>query len=382
MKTIEVTLNVADDATADSIRDFLMDALEKGVKVEKVEDMQWIDLGLPSGTLWADRNADGYHTYGEAVLKFGDSLPSARQMAELMECCAIKWDDERKGLSVTGRNGNSIFLPALGFRDKDSQYVYSKGEYGYYWTSFYDHFSDTNAYYMRFDSGSVNPSGYCGFCEVTASGVSDEKEDDSKRVCKTLRVEAEISVFQICRIAVSTFFENFGFRKKIESADTNNAGDYGAANAGNYGAANAGYKGAANAGDYGAANAGNYGAANAGYKGAANAGYKGAANAGDYGAANAGNYGAANAGYKGAANAGYKGAANAGYKGAASVGEKGVAIVSTGGKTRGGKGSVLVLVNRDDYGNITEFKAVQVDGKQVKADTWYKLENGELKEAK
>ena len=164
------------------------------------------------------------------------------------------------------------------------------------------------------------------FCEVTASGVSDEKEDDSKRVCKTLRVEAEISVFQICRIAVSTFFENFGFRKKIESADTNNAGDCGAANAG--------YKGAANAGDYGAAKAG------------------------DCGAANAGN------------------------KGAASVGEKGVAIVSTGGKTRGGKGSVLVLVNRDDYGNITEFKAVQVDGKQVKADTWYKLENGELKEAK
>ena len=187
------------------------------------------------------------------------------------------------------------------------------------------------------------------FCEVTASGVSDEKEDDSKRVCKTLKVEAEISVFQICRIAVSTFFENFGFRKKIESADTNNAGD----------------KGTANAGNYGAANAGDYGAANAGDKGAANAGDKGAANAGDYGAANAGNYGAA----------------NAGNYGAASVGKNGVAIVSTGGKTKGDIGSVLVLVNRDDYGNITEFKAVQVDGKEVKEDTWYMLDNGELKEA-
>ena len=203
------------------------------------------------------------------------------------------------------------------------------------------------------------------FCEVTASEVSDEKEDDSKRVCKTLKVEAEISVFQICRIAVSTFFENFGFRKKIESADTNNAGDYGAANAGDYGAANAGNKGAANAGDCGAANAGN----------------KGAANAGDCGAANAGDYGAANAGDCGAANAGNKGAANAGDYGAASVGEKGVAIVSTGGKAKGGKGSVLVLVNRDDYGNITEFKTVQVDGKEVKEDTWYMLDNGELKEA-
>ena len=219
------------------------------------------------------------------------------------------------------------------------------------------------------------------FCEVTASEVSDEKEDDSKRVCKTLRVEAEISVFQICRIAVRTFFGNFGFKKKIEAADTANAGNYGAANAGNCGAANAGNYGAANAGYRGAANAGNCGAANAGYRGAANAGNCGAANAGNCGAANAGNYGAANAGNYGAANAGYCGAANAGYCGAASVGENGVAIVSTNGKAKGCIGSVLVLVYRDDYGNITEFKAVQVDGKEVKENTWYMLDNGELKEA-
>ena len=150
------------------------------------------------------------------------------------------------------------------------------------------------------------------FCEVEASDVSDERENDSKRVAKTLFVEAEISVFQICKIAVSTFFENFGFKKKIESADCNEAGYKGAANAGNYRAANAGNWGAANAGDWGAANAGNYGAANAGDYGAANAGYKGAANAGDKGAANACNYGAANAGDCGAANAGDYGAANAG----------------------------------------------------------------------
>ena len=179
------------------------------------------------------------------------------------------------------------------------------------------------------------------FCEVDADDVTDQIEDDSKRCAKTLTVKAEISVFQICRIAVSTFFENFGFKKKIESADTNVAGDWGAANAG--------------------------------YKGAANAGYKGAANAGDWGAANAGDWGAANAGDWGAA--------NAGYKGAASVGKNGVAIVSTGGKARGGKGSVIVLVNRDDDGNITEFKAVPVDGETVKSDTWYTLKDGELVEA-
>lgn len=83
------------------------------------------------------------------------------------------------------------------------------------------------------------------FCEIDAEEVSDEMESDSKRVAKRLTVKAEINVFQLCKIAVSTFFENFKFKEKIDSSDTANAGDCGAANAG--------YRGAANAGDCGAA---------------------------------------------------------------------------------------------------------------------------------
>ena len=171
-----------------------------------------------------------------------------------------------------------------------------------------------------------------------------------------------------------------------------NAGNYGAANAGNYGAANAGYRGAANAGYRGAANAGNYGAANAGYRGAANAGNYGAANAGDCGAANAGNCGAANAGNYGAANAGYRGAANAGYRGAAisrgsaSVGRGGVAVARgderNQNKVKGGIGAILIIALEPiDSTDIIECKAVVVDGKKIKADTWYCLKNGELVEA-
>ena len=183
------------------------------------------------------------------------------------------------------------------------------------------------------------------FCEVEASDVSDERENDSKRVAKTLFVATEISVFQICKIAVSTFFENFGFKKKIESADCNEAGYNGAANAGNYGAANAG--------DYGAANAGDYGAANAGYKGAANTGDYGAANAGNYGAANAGNYG--------------------------------VAIVSNDGKVKGGLGCILVARNIEyNYDanryEVSDWACAIVDNNKIKADTWYHLIDGELKE--
>jgi hypothetical protein len=126
------------------------------------------------------------------------------------------------------------------------------------------------------------------FCEIEAAEVSEERKEDSKRVAKKLTIKTEISVFYICKIAVSKFFENFGFKSKIYSAGAANADDRGAANAGDWGAANAGNRGAANAGDWGAANAGYQGAANAGDWGAANAGYWGAANAGDRGAANAG----------------------------------------------------------------------------------------------
>ena len=167
------------------------------------------------------------------------------------------------------------------------------------------------------------------FAVVEASEVSDEKGDDSKRVSKRISVKAEISVFEICRIAVSAFFENFGFRKKIESADTNNAGDCGAANAGDYGAANAGDCGAANAGDCGAANAG------------------------DCGAANAGNCGAA--------------------------------IVSNNGRVRGGHGCVLVARNIEwvwehDRYEVTDWACGIVDGVNIKEDTWYRLEDGKLVE--
>ena len=208
------------------------------------------------------------------------------------------------------------------------------------------------------------------FAVVEAEDVSDERNDDnSKRVCKRLTVKAEISVFEICKIAVSTFFENFGFKKKVESVDTNNAGNYGAAQAGDCGAAQAGDCGAARAGDYGAAQAGDYGAARAGDCGAAQAGYKGAAQAGNYGAAQAG----------------YKGAAQAGNYGAARAGNYGAAIVSSSGRVKGGYGCVLVARNIEyseetKRNEVTDWACAIVDGKDIKPDTWYRLKDGKLVE--
>ena len=105
------------------------------------------------------------------------------------------------------------------------------------------------------------------------------------------------------------------------------------------------------------------------------------ATAGDSGAATAGNYGAATAGNYGAATAGDSGAATA--RGKASVGKNGLAVVRGNGvMVRGGLGAILVIANeKDESYDITEWKAVVVDGKNVKADTWYKLVDGEFVEA-
>ena len=107
------------------------------------------------------------------------------------------------------------------------------------------------------------------------------------------------------------------------------------------------------------------------------------ASAGDYGAANAGDYGAANAGDYGAASAGDCGAAVS--RGSASVGSGGVAIARgderNQNKVKGGIGAILVIaLEPSDSTDIIEWKAAIVDGKKIKADTWYCLKNGELVE--
>ena len=50
---------------------------------------------------------------------------------------------------------------------------------------------------------------------------------------------------------------------------------------------------------------------------------------------------------------------------------------------KGGLGAILVIAEeeKDSY-DIAEWKAVVVDGEKIKADTWYKLDDGELVEVK
>ncbi len=104
------------------------------------------------------------------------------------------------------------------------------------------------------------------------------------------------------------------------------------------------------------------------------------ATAGECGAATAGNYGAATAGNYGAATAGNRGAATS--RGKSSTGTNGLSVARGNNvMVRGGLGAVLVVAeeNSDNY-DIKEWKAVVVDGERIKADTWYKLVDGQFTE--
>ena len=108
----------------------------------------YTDLGLPSGTKWKNFNATGFYTYDEAVSQFGNRLPTKPQWEELKAECQWSWNGS--GYKVTGPNGNSIVLPASGFRDG---IVKGVGYVGDYWSSTPE--GSDNARFLSFNSGEV-----------------------------------------------------------------------------------------------------------------------------------------------------------------------------------------------------------------------------------
>ena len=165
------------------------------------------------------------------------------------------------------------------------------------------------------------------YCEVEIEDNGQRSPEDSKVVGKKIKIGAELSTEQICRL----HFEYV--RSRCDPAKTNAAGDRESASAGE--------RGSASAGDYGSASAG----------------VCGSASAGDYGVSAS--------------------------RGSSSAGENGVAAArGKHAKVRGGIGSVLVVcVEKKDSYDIAEWKAAVVDGERIRPDAWYTVENGEFREA-
>ncbi len=83
-------------------------------------------------------------------------MPTYNDWNELKNNCAWTWTTLNgvKGYKVVSKsNGNSIFLPAAGYRN-DSD-VYPAGSYGGYWSSSLDSGNPKYAYSLRFHSGNV-----------------------------------------------------------------------------------------------------------------------------------------------------------------------------------------------------------------------------------
>ena len=184
---------------------------------------------------------------------------------------------------------------------------------------------DTFNYYFPGDSV---------FHEVELDEVSDKRNNDDTKVCaKTIRVGARLDVAGLCK----AHFEYVSAHCK--PANGRVAGDKESAAAGNCGSAAAG----------------------------------------NWGSAATGDWGSAAAGEQGSAAAGYKGSAAAGNWGSAATGEQGLACCR-GGKVKGGMGAVIAASELGDYGKNIRVAAAIVDGKEIKADTWYTVKNGKFVE--
>ncbi|MBR3413345.1 MAG: hypothetical protein IKG81_11725 [Bacteroidales bacterium] len=181
-------------------------------------DPDWVDLGLPSGLLWATRNVGAtspedygdYFAWGETVTKsvyawytyiygggsysltkycsipsmgyngftdnltilqpdddaatanYGGRTPTKEEWQELMNNTTSSWTTQN---GVNGRlfirNGNSLFLPAAGCRLGSS--LSADGSSGYYWSSSLDANGPDYAWYFGFGSGSQRMDYYDRF---------------------------------------------------------------------------------------------------------------------------------------------------------------------------------------------------------------------------
>lgn len=172
----------------------------------------WVDLGLPSGLLWATRNVGAtspvdygnYFVWGETTPKsssewsnyrychggplqltkycsnssygyngftdnltilqpgddastanYGGRTPTREEWQELMDKTTSQWTTQNgvNGRRFTGPNGNSIFLPAAGYLWGSS--LNEAGSYGSYWSSSLVKDNPDYAFCFRFDSSSL-----------------------------------------------------------------------------------------------------------------------------------------------------------------------------------------------------------------------------------
>ena len=186
---------------------------KKSETISQINGHEYVDLGLPSGIKWATCNVGatkpeefgGYYAWGEteekecydsstykwckgsddtmtkyctsftngtidnktvlaptddvAHVKWGGTwrMPTSDELDELHDNCTWTRTIQNgvKGYKVTSKtNGNSIFLPAAGYRCRTG--VDRRGSYGYYWSSLLCSSDSDDAYYLYILTGSCD----------------------------------------------------------------------------------------------------------------------------------------------------------------------------------------------------------------------------------
>lgn len=96
------------------------------------EDGKYLDLGKVF-------NANNDYTLDAARYIWGGTwrVPTEVEMSELWMECTWTWTTKNgiPGFTVTGPNKKSIFLPAVGYKSGATGSIKQEGRYGYYWTS-------------------------------------------------------------------------------------------------------------------------------------------------------------------------------------------------------------------------------------------------------
>lgn len=168
----------ADEAITKAIAKAYEDGYRDGYKDREEEipvDLRdnrtvYVDLGLPSGTLWAAdyerENEEVLYLPYEKAAKY--NIPTKEQWKELFECCfyCISWG----GMICIGPNDNSIFFGERGYKEDERLSDNNANSYTsggvYLWALDDEANMEKNIIYWSSRHGSLNPElkkFFCGY---------------------------------------------------------------------------------------------------------------------------------------------------------------------------------------------------------------------------
>lgn len=146
------------------------------------------DYTIDTYKYYYDTDGDGYKEYANignnicgtqydvARQKWGGSwrMPTYNELLELLEECTWTWITYKgiNGYKVTGPNGNSIFLPAAGYRNGTSLFV--QGSYGGYLSGTLNEDGSDGAWHLYFGNGLRNLNYYGRYYGFTVRPVKDK----------------------------------------------------------------------------------------------------------------------------------------------------------------------------------------------------------------